>query len=66
MRWLFTAVAAIAGYIMGGFGGMELIGEYAPNFEFFQFKGHIAGLVLGAAIGGVVAGAVIFIALRDL
>lgn len=66
MRWILTAVAAIAGYIMGGFGGMELLGEYAPEFEIFGLKGHMAGLVLGAAIGGIVAGGVMFFAIRDL
>ncbi len=66
MRWILTAVAAIAGYIMGGFGGMELAGEYAPEFELFSLKGYLAGLVLGAAIGGILAGGVMFFALRDL
>ena len=47
MRWILTAVAAIAGYVMGGFGGMELAGEYAPEFELFGLKGYLAGLVLG-------------------
>ena len=66
MRWILTAVAAITGYLLGGFGGMEIAGEYAPEFDFFGFKGHMGGLVLGALIGASAAGIIMFIAVRDL